>query len=173
MGMGNRGMALEAMINHTNEVYRQRGWAVVHKRPTPVAIVRTQGTRIVSAYLESKSTVDYEGVYRGRSLQFEAKSTRESTRFPLSNFHEHQITHMRACLDQGAIVFAIIEFARDNERLYVPGKLILTAWERWKAGGKASIPREDLEAQCYLIRSGRGVAVDYLAVVDKLVHQTA
>jgi recombination protein U len=173
MTHANRGAGLEALINHTNEVYRARGWAVVHKRPTPVAIVRTRGTQIVSAYLEAKSTVDYEGVYRGRSLQFEAKSTRESSRFPLSNFHAHQIEHMRACLNQGAIVFAIVEFARDNERLYVPARLILDAWDRWKAGGKASIPREDLEAQCYEIRSGRGVAVDYLAVVDRLLQQTA
>ncbi|WP_067924829.1 Holliday junction resolvase RecU [Alicyclobacillus shizuokensis] len=170
---GNRGAALEMLINHTNEVYRARGWAVVTKRPTPVAIVRTKGTRILSAYLEAKSTVDYEGVYHGRSLQFEAKSTRETRRFPLSNFHEHQIEHMRACLQQGAVVFAIVEFTRVDERLYVPGKLILDAWDRWKAGGKASIPREDLEEQCYRIRSGRGVAVDYLAVVDELLHQTA
>ncbi len=93
--------------------------------------------------------------------------------FPLANFHEHQIEHMRACLDQGAVVFAIVEFARDDERLYVPGKVILNAWDRWKAGGKASIPREDLEVQCYSIRSSRGVAVDYLAVVNELIHQTA
>ncbi|MCL6634073.1 MAG: Holliday junction resolvase RecU [Alicyclobacillus herbarius] len=46
---GNRGAALESLINQTNEVYRARGWAVVTKRPTPVAIVRTKGTHTKSS----------------------------------------------------------------------------------------------------------------------------
>ncbi len=167
----NRGMALENLITSANDVYNARGWAVVHKRPVPVHLVKTQGTRILSAFLEAKSTVDYEGVYRGRSLQFEAKATRETTRLPLDNFHQHQVDHMRACVDQGAIVFAVVEFTKDDERLFVPAKLILDAWDLRAAGGRASIPREDLELQCYDIKSSRGVACDYLSVVDKLLEK--
>lgn len=49
----NRGMALEHLIEFTNSAYLNHGWAVVHKRPTPVKIVKTQGTRVTSALLEA------------------------------------------------------------------------------------------------------------------------
>ena len=168
----NRGMGLEKLINETNETYLARGIAVVNKRPIPVLIKERHGTHVSSGQIVGKSTVDYEGVYRGHSLQFEAKSTRESNRFPLDNFHEHQVEHMRACMKQGAIVFAILEFTRFDQRLYVPGRLILNAWDKCQVGGPASIPREALEMQCWTLNSTRGVFVDYLAVVDKLLATT-
>lgn len=171
MSYGNRGMGLEMLINHTNEVYRMRGMAVVTKRPTPVKIVRTKGTKVLAAYIEAPSTVDYEGCYRGRSLQFEAKQTKETTRLPLDNFHQHQVDHMRACYNQGAIVFAVVEFSKDDERLFVPAKLILDAWDKRLAGGRASIPREELELQCWDIKSTRGVPCDYLAVIDRILDK--
>ena len=165
----NRGMALEELINYSNEVYRNKHMAVVYKRPTPVKILHTRGTK-VDGYLEAASTVDYEGVYNGRSLQFEAKSTKKMDRFDLSAFQEHQIEHMRACLNQGAVVFALVEFATRDQVFYVPGKLILNVWDKHKkSGGRASIASEDLSAQCSLVRTGRGVPLDYIAVVDKVL----
>lgn len=82
---------LEMLINHTNQVYRNLGMALVTKRPTPVKLVKTQGTRVLSAFIEAASTVDYEGCYRGRSLQFEARQTKQELRFDLDNVHEHQV----------------------------------------------------------------------------------
>ena len=83
----NRGMGLEKLINETNDAYLARGIAVVNKRPIPVLIKERHGTHVSSGQILGKSTVDYEGVYRGHSLQFEAKSTRESNRFPLDNLN--------------------------------------------------------------------------------------
>ena len=36
----NRGMSFEKMINATNDYYLSHGIAVIHKKPTPVQIVR-------------------------------------------------------------------------------------------------------------------------------------
>lgn len=171
MSTGNRGMALETLINHANAQYMEKGIAVVNKRPTPVKIMRTQGTRITAAVLESKSTVDYEGVYRGHSLQFEAKQTREETRFPLDNFHAHQVEHMRRCMKAGAICFVILEFSQHHEIYYVTGKLIVDAWDAGERGGRKSIPYEDIAVTCYQLSSGNGIVLDYLAVVDKHIQQ--
>lgn len=165
----NRGMTLEAMIDQANEVYRRRGVAVVHKRPTPVKIERVLKGGKVQGYLEKPSTVDYEGVYRGRALVFEAKSTRERNRFPLANIHEHQMVHMRQCLDQGAIVFAVVEFSKHDVRFYVPAKMLLEAWDRTVSGGPKSIPFEAMNESCFAIPAGRGVLVDYLSVVDRIL----
>ncbi|OTX33627.1 Holliday junction resolvase [Bacillus thuringiensis serovar brasilensis] len=35
--------------------------------------------------MKLKSTVDYDGVYKGRAIEFEAKSTENVTRFDLKN----------------------------------------------------------------------------------------
>lgn len=164
----NRGMELETLLNYTNESYLARGIAVVHKRPTPVKIVKTKGSRVLSAFLEAPSTVDYEGVYNGRSLQFEAKQTKEKQRFPLDNVHPHQVEHMRGCMKQGAVTFVVLEFSSLHEIFFVPGKMIVDAWDKAKDGGRKSIPYEDINVMCYLIKPGRGVPLDYLAVVDKL-----
>lgn len=163
-------MALENLIEYTNNIYRAKRWAVVTKRPTPVKILRTHRNGRIEGHLEKASTVDYEGVYRGRALQFEAKSTKEQHRFPLANFHEHQIEHMIACVDHGAVVFAIIEFARHDLRFYVPAKVVLDAWDKAAAGGPKSIPFEELNFTCYTIPATRGVPCDYLAIVDKVME---
>jgi len=165
----NRGMALEAMIEQSNEVYLKRGMAVVHKRPTPVKIERVLKGGKVQGFLEKPSTVDYYGVYRGRALVFEAKSTRERNRFPLANFHEHQIEHMRQCLDQGAVVFAVVEFAKHDVRFYVPARMLLDAWDEAESGGPKSVSLELMYERCFVIPSGRGVLVDYLSVVDSML----
>ena len=164
----NRGMGLEALITYTNEVYLTRHMAVVHKRPTPVKILQTRGSK-VNGYLEAASTVDYEGVYNGHSLQFEAKSTRDLRRLTLDNFHAHQVDHIRECMKQGAVVFVLVEFVKHGQVFYVPGNLVVNAWDKWKAGGPASLMYDDLSVQCTLIPKGRGVPLDYLAVVDMVI----
>ncbi|MFC4768722.1 Holliday junction resolvase RecU [Effusibacillus consociatus] len=170
MSQANRGMGLENLIEYTNTVYRQKRWAVVNKRPTPVKILRTHRNGRVEGHLEKASTVDYEGVYRARALQFESKSTKEVNRFPLNNFHEHQVKHLNDCLEQGAIAFSIIEFVRHDIRFFVPAKMIVQAWDKAKEGGPKSISFEELNYTCHVIPSTRGVPVDYLSIIDKLLQ---
>ncbi|MCY0910041.1 MAG: Holliday junction resolvase RecU [Sulfobacillus thermotolerans] len=160
-----RGMALEALINHASAVYRERGWCVVYKRPTPVKILRTRGTRILSAVLESASTVDYEGVYRGHSLQFEAKSTAEN-RFDLKNILPHQVAHLRECRAQGALCFLLLEFSAQGRVYLVPAERIFSALDDAENGGRKSIRNADIESTCYAVTQGRGVVLDYLAALD-------
>lgn len=167
----NRGMSLEHLIEASNAAYAVRRIAVINKRPTPIKVSRVEGTRISLAHFEAKSTVDFEGCYRGHSLQFDAKQTTQEHRFPFDNIHPHQIEHLRACMHMGAICFLIIEFTKRHEIFYVPGKLVIDAWDLAQRGGRKSIPYEDIARQCYLVAQGRGVAMDYLAVVDKLLEE--
>ena len=41
----NRGMSFEKMINDTNDYYLSRGMAVIHKKPTPIQIVKVNYPR--------------------------------------------------------------------------------------------------------------------------------
>ena len=85
---GNRGMNLEEDINLSNDFYRANGLCLITKRPTPINVVKvdyTKGAIITNAYFEKQSTTDYNGVYKGRYIDFEAKSTLKTSSFPLAN----------------------------------------------------------------------------------------
>ena len=80
----NRGMTLEDDLDETNEYYVSKGIAIVHKKPTPVQIVKVDYPKrsaavIKEAYFKQASTTDYNGVYKGKHLDFEAKETRNKT----------------------------------------------------------------------------------------------
>ena len=87
-----RGMTLEQQINESNEYYLNHNIAVIHKKPTPIQIVKVDYPRrsravIKEAYFRQASTTDYNGVYRGYYLDFEAKETKNRKSFPLSLIH--------------------------------------------------------------------------------------
>ena len=58
---GLRGSTLEDMINHTNDLYREKKLALIQKIPTPITPVSIDKTsrHITLAYFDQKSTVDY------------------------------------------------------------------------------------------------------------------
>ena len=117
---GSRGMFLETLLNQTNDYYRLRKIAVIHKKPTPVQVVKVDYPKrsaavIKEAYYRHASTTDYNGVYRGCYIDFEAKETKNKTSFPFINIHEHQLQHMEDCIIQGGIVFIIFYFSSLNE----------------------------------------------------------
>lgn len=70
---GGRGMELEKEIGLTNEYYLNNNLAVVHKKPTPVTIVKVDypkrsAAKITEAYFKIPSTTDYNGIYRTRYI---------------------------------------------------------------------------------------------------------
>ena len=88
---GNRGMDFEEAINQSNQYYLLNKQAVVHKKPTPVQIVKVDYPKrsaavIKEAYFRQASTTDYNGVYQGRYIDFEAKETKNTTSFPFKIF---------------------------------------------------------------------------------------
>ena len=68
---GLRGSTLEDIINHTNEVYREKKLALIQKIPTPITpITIEKSTRhITLAYFDQKSTVDYIGLLRREGMR--------------------------------------------------------------------------------------------------------
>ena len=102
-------MNLEEDINITNEYYKSKGICLVTKRPTPINVVHvdyTNGPHITDAYFEKQSSTDYNGIYREKYIDFEAKSTISKTSFSLSNITKHQIDHlMEVVVCKSLIVF--------------------------------------------------------------------
>lgn len=169
----NRGMTLEEDLNETNSYYLDRGIAVIHKKPTPVQIVNVDYPRrsaavIKEAYFKQASTTDYNGVYKGKYIDFEAKETKFSTSFPLKNFHEHQIVHMKTVLQQGGICFVILRFSTEEEIYMLEANHLLAFWERMNNGGRKSITKEEVIKYGHQIPLGLHPRIDYIKVIDYL-----
>src|SRR3954471_2502379 len=138
---GKRGMTFEEDINETNQYYLDQGIAVIHKKPTPIQIVNVDYPKrsaavIKEAYFKQASTTDYNGIYKGKYIDFEAKETQNPTSFPLKNFHEHQIRHMEAVLKQGGICFVILRFTIYEQVYLLEAEHLLTFWNRMTNGGR-------------------------------------
>ncbi|MCL2113309.1 Holliday junction resolvase RecU [Lactococcus protaetiae] len=171
VAFGKRGMNFEAEINATNEYYLSHGLAVIHKKPTPIQIVKVDypqrsRAKITEAYFRQASTTDYSGVYKGHYIDFEAKETQQKTVFPLKNFHEHQIVHMSNVLAQDGIAFVLLHFATINETYLLPSSHLITFY-REKQGLK-SIPIHYIRDKGYKIETNQIPRIPYLEIVNKL-----
>ncbi|WP_054749418.1 Holliday junction resolvase RecU [Lacticaseibacillus thailandensis] len=173
---GGRGMTLEDELNGSNRYYLQTGRAVVHKKPTPIQIVKVdypQRSKAVirEGYFKTPSTTDYNGIYHGYYLDFEAKETKNKASFPLKNFHQHQVDHMRACLQQDGICFVVMRFVR-LERLFVyPATPLIAAWDAQAHGGRKSITLATIERDGFELTPKIQPRIPYLDGVDWLISQ--
>ncbi len=164
----NRGMNLEEDINISNQYYIDKEIAVITKRPTPINVVKvdySKGAKITDAYFEKQSTTDYNGAYRGKYIDFEAKSTKLRTSFPLSNITIHQIKHLQRVLKHGGIAFFIIRFETRDETYLLDASFVILAFGGEK---RKSIPYEDIKNNGHLIKKGFIPRLFYLEVVDSL-----
>lgn len=164
----NRGKQLESLLNATNAQYRRNNWALVDKIPTPIKKIRNYNGSTFIAVWEAKSSVDFQGVYNGRSIVFEAKQTKETTRFDLDNIKDHQIRYLEQAEQQGAITFVIIDFYKLDEVYLVPADYVVQCYHKAQEGERKSIPIEAIREFGMRVRSGRGVVLDYLATLDKM-----
>jgi len=167
----NRGMNFELMINQTNEFYRDNDIAIIYKKPIPIQIVsvdykRRSAARITEAYYKLPSTTDYNGIYKGKYIDFEAKETKSTTSFPIKNIHKHQVEHLRRVKEHGAISFIIVYFSR-LERIYLLDSDYVSQYFKRSKSGRKSISLDEFEEHAYLIKEGYRKPVDYLEIIDQ------
>ncbi len=115
---GNRGMDLEFLINEACKYYIENNLAIIYKKPTPIGIVEVDynNMEIKKAYFKEPSTLDYNGIYKGKYVEFDAKECHSKTSFPLQNIHDHQIKHIKNIIVHGGIAFLIIGM---NEKYFL------------------------------------------------------
>lgn len=174
ISFSNRGMTLEEELNESNAYYLAFNKAVIHKKPTPIQIVKVDYPKrsaavIKEAYFRQASTTDYNGVYKSFYLDFEAKETKNKLSFPLRNFHQHQITHMQDCLNQLAICFVILRFSFSNRLFLLEASHLIAYWENQEEKSRKSIPLKDLEKIGYEMYYGLSPRIPYLSVIDQLI----
>ena len=170
---GKRGMTLESDINSSNKYYLENDIAVIYKKPTPIKVVKVNynkriNTKITEAYYEVPSTTDYNGIYKGKYIDFEAKETKSKTSLSLNNIHKHQIVHLERIIKHGGISFLIIRFT-------TLGKTFLLFTEDFISyinnNERKSVPISYIEDKGYLLKDGFNPIIDYLKIIDEYIGE--
>lgn len=170
----NRGKSLEDDLNETNMFYLQRNMANIHKKPVPIQIVKVDyparsAAVIKEAYFRSPSTTDYNGVWNGYYIDFEAKETDSKTSFPLKNIHPHQMDHMHSVTKQRGVAFFIVRFSTLNRNFVISYHVVAKWFSAMDEGGRKSIPIAVFEQEAIEISEGYLPRLDYLQAVKKLI----
>ena len=163
----NRGMGLEYDINLSNEYYRIKDVAYIYKKPTPIKLVNVDYKKglIKEAYFETPSTTDYNGIYNGKYIDFEAKETKSKTSFSLSNIHAHQIKHLINVKNKGAISFLIVRFTALNETYFLSTEALEQFIKNYE---RKSIPIDFFKNYGTIIKMKYNPRIDYIEIINKL-----
>jgi len=175
ISFSNRGKTLEDEINEANDYYIKRRLAIIHKKPVPVQIVKVEypsrsAAVIREAYFRTPSTTDYNGVWKGLYIDFDAKETASKTSFPLKNIHLHQMTHMQQVMEQNGVAFIIVRFAAFERYFIVPYEVLQKAWQAMENGERKSIPFSTIEREAFEIPTSYYPRIDFLPIIQQLIE---
>ena len=167
---GNRGMNLENLINETNEYYLNNDIALIFKKPTPIGIAKVSynsfGKSIEKAYFKEQSTLDYNGLYKGKYIEFDAKETLNKTSFPLSNIHPHQLKHIRNVINHKGICFLIIKM--NNLYYLLLGESLIYFIDH---NERKSIPYDFIKTNAFDLIEKYNPSLDYIKIIDNLLKE--
>lgn len=163
----NRGLNLESDINLANEYYKINDIAYIYKKPTPIKLVKVDYklSKITEGYFDTPSTTDYNGIYKGKYIDFEAKETNSKTSFSMSNIHPHQIKHLINVMRHGAISFLIVRFNKLSLTYFLSTKnldFFIKNYER------KSIPLNFFDKYGKIIKMKYQPRLDYLEIINNL-----
>ena len=169
---GNRGMNLENDINLTNNFYLENNIAIIYKKPTPITINKVdypsrRDAVIKEAHFRTPSTTDYNGIYKGKYIDFEAKEC-SKTSFPLSNIHKHQIEHLKKIIEHGGIGFIIVSFTKEQKIYLLDGNDFFNFTNN---NSRKSIPLSYFKEKGFIINYSFNPRIDYLKIVDKIYFE--
>ncbi|MDD6879657.1 MAG: Holliday junction resolvase RecU [bacterium] len=168
---GNRGMNLEDDINLSNQYYIDNKIAYIYKKPTPIKIIKVDYPSrskavIKEAYFKEPSTTDYNGLYKGHYIDFEAKET-NNTSFPLANIHKHQVEHIKNIYENGGICFLVVQFNKYNKIFLLDSKDFLFFISH---NSRKSIPYDFFIEHGHIIERKYLPRLDYIKIIDKLLE---
>lgn len=167
----NRGMTLEHDINLSNEYYLEKEIAFIYKKPTPIKITKVDYPSrdkavIKEAFFVTPSTTDYNGLYKGYYIDFEAKETKSKSSFSLSNIHPHQIKHLKNIYEHQGIAFLIVRFTTLNETYLLFAKDFFDYLNQTE---KKSIPINYFREKAFILEDYYQPRLDYIKIIDQFI----
>ena len=166
-------MMFENALNTTNEYYRIHNKAIIYKKPTPIQVVRVDypsrsAAKIVEAYYRTPSTTDYNGIYKGKYIDYEAKETIHNS-FAFKHIFPHQIKHLVEVDKMGGIAFVIIYYKKVNKVVIIDIKEFVKLYnDGYDNDKRKSLPVEVALEIGREAKLGFTPPISYLDAVDEL-----
>lgn len=167
------GMLFENALNQSNEYYRTKDIAYIYKKPTPIQVVKVDypsrsQAKITEAYYRTPSTTDYNGIYKGRYIDYEAKESNVNS-FSFTHIFEHQIKHLVDINRHGGIAFVFIYFKAMDDAIIIDIKDFYKLYlDSINNNGRKSIPYTTAKEIGYSVKKGYAPSFDYLKVIDEV-----
>ena len=166
------GVSFEDAINESNEYYLNKNIAVIYKKPTPIQVTKVDypsrnKAKISEAFYKVPSTTDYNGIYKGKYIDFEAKSCHESS-FAFQRIYVHQIEHLKKVKEHGGIAFLLIEFSAKKKVFVFPIEELDRLYQESLNGGRKSITYDTFVKLGYEVEISYQPRVDYIKVIDQV-----
>lgn len=137
----NRGLELERILINTFNQKKFSNIALIEKSPTPIQVLKNDEDFISKAYFKRVSTLDFCGVYNGKHIEIEAKSTQNLNIFNFNNIQKHQYERIKKLIDLDALVYLVIEFKIINKFFLMDGKEVIKFYE----GSQKNVSIENIE----------------------------
>ena len=169
LSAANRGMNFEHAVTSSSSYYDDNKLAIITKRPTPIRVVKVDyahNARIVDAYFEKQSTTAYNGVYKGRYIDFECKETKSTTSLTFNNISSHQIKHLEKVINHGGIAFFLIYFVLLDEIYLLDAKYVIDNYYHQEK--RKSLSLTYIKENGHFVEQGFIPRIKYLDVVDKV-----
>lgn len=125
----NRGLELERILINTFNQKKYSNIALIEKSPTPIQVLKNDEDFISKAYFKRVSSLDFCGVFKGKHIEIEAKSTQNSTIFNFNNIQTHQYERMKKLIELGCLVYLVIEFKSINRFFLMEGQHAISFFE--------------------------------------------
>ena len=159
----NLGKPFEELINYANAQYRARKIAVIKQNPTKWIPLRGQNGKIVSAKVEEKAIVDFDGCWKSYYIAFDAKHT-QNDRISLKAVEPNQIEYLNDCAHHpNGICFILVSFSLQYF-FTVPWDFWrerLEQFEKHKKRGTGSLAICEMRVEWEVVQ-GNGIVLDYL-----------
>ncbi|MDE7106624.1 MAG: Holliday junction resolvase RecU, partial [Anaeroplasmataceae bacterium] len=117
---------------------------------------------------KTPSTTDYNGIYKGKYIDFDAKENHNKTAFPLANVSAHQVEHLKKVQEHGGIAFLLVAWNMYEEYYLLPFDVLFEYWNAAMKDGRKSIPYEAFVKRAYPIKQGYLPRIPYLKVIDEI-----
>lgn len=168
----NLGLNFEELINKSNEYYLKNNIAVIYKKPTPIKVTKVNypsrsKAKITEAFYQQPSTTDYNGIYNGKYIDFEAKSC-NGLSFPFKSIYKHQLEHLFRINMHGGLSFLLIMFNDYQEVFLLKSSILYELYQQSLNGGRKSIPYSFFKENAEQIKLGYLLPIDYISAINNV-----
>lgn len=126
----NKGLGLERLLINTFAQQKYQKIGLIEKYPTPIQVLKNDEDFITKAYFKRTSSLDFVGIFNGKHIEIEAKTTQNPNIFSLHNILPHQLARIEKLVELGSLVYLVIEFKCENLYFLLPGITLLKYKER-------------------------------------------